>query len=259
MGIDMASTRDYTYSISSADKTLKLIEILTEGQRNYSVSEIARRLDTHVSSADRFLLTLEGLGYVERDQITGKFRLSDKLIDISNRIVVSHPLTVRYLDTMHTLAYDFDTTTHIMAFWGMKTVTLHKDLQTHNLSFNNAFFDPKRYHYCSGPGKLLLSTLSEEKLAQYFSTVKFIRFTPKTMTSETEVRKNLDLIRNVGYSVHDEEWLPGNLTIAFPLRVHGEIRGALSLMCDIGMKEKMLSESVISLIKERLKEPSEYL
>lgn len=156
---------------------------------------------------------------------------------------------------MHTLAYNLNATTHIMAFYGLSTITLHKDLQTQNISYNNAFFDPKRQHYCSAPGKLLLSTLSEEQLSEYLSGLKFIKYTSTTITSEKELRENLELIRRVGYSVHNEEWLSGCLTVSFPLRVYGEIRGAMSIMCSIERKDEVLSPETLSEIKRMLAEP----
>ncbi len=249
------SERKYSYNIASVEKTMRLIELLVLNNGELSVTEIAKALDTHTSSADRYILTLQDLGYAEKDPRTGKFRMSEKLILLNNNLISKHPLTIKYLDIMHTLAYEFSTTAHIMSFYGNKTINLHKDLQTHNISFNKAFFDPTRYHYCSAPGKLLLSTMPDEGLEEYFAKVKFIKFTPKTLTSEKSLRENLELIRRTGYSVHDEEWLPGNLTIAFPLLVGGEIKGALSLMCDISMKDKMLLQSTTDYIKHKLKEP----
>lgn len=251
----MTAYPDYPYKIAAVERTLKLIEILAINKGNLTISEIAKKLDVHISSADRYLLTLQSMGYVDKDILTGRFKLSDRILKLNDSLIVDHPLSVRYLDTMHTLAYEFNTTTHIMAFYGRSTITLHKDLQTHNMSFNNAFFDPKRYHYCSAPGKLLLSTLSEKDLTEYFAQAKFIRFTQKTMTSEAEVREDLERIRQRGYSTHDEEWLVGNLTIAYPLRVGGRIKGALSLMCDIAWKDRMLSKKTVDSIKARLKEP----
>ena len=250
----LCSEYEYYYNIASAVKTIQLIELLVQGNGELSVTEIARALDTHTSSADRYLLTLQNLGYAEKNPRDGKFRMSDKLIMLNNKLIANHPLTTKSLDAMHTLAYEFDTTAHIMSFFKNETITLHKDLQTHNLSFNKAFFDPTRYHYCSAPGKLLLSTLSEEDLKEYFLKVRFIKFTKNTLASEKAVRENLALIRSTGYSVHDEEWLPGNLTIAFPLCLNGEISGSLSLMCDISMKDRMLSPSTIAYIKSKLGE-----
>lgn len=251
----MPGESDYIYNIASVEKTMHLIELLAETNGELSALELSKKLDTHSSSVVRFLHTLQYLGYVCKDERTGKYRLSDKLLELDSKLVLNHPLTKMYLDTMHTIAYQFDTTTHIMAFHGMSTITLHKDLQTHDLSYNNAFFNPKRYHYCSAPGKLLLSTLSEEKLSEYFSTVKYIKFTKNTLVSEDTIRKNLEKIRADGYSIHDEEWLTGNLTVAFPLRVNEKIKGAMSIMCSIDRKEEMLSPETIDSIKKMIVEP----
>ena len=251
----MGEINDYSYNIASAEKTIRLIELLAETDGELSVLQIAKRLDTHSSSADRFLITLQNLGYAEKDEHTGKYRLTDRLLKIASNLVTSHPLTVRYLDVIHTLAYTFNTTTHIMAFYGLSTITIHKDLQTQNISYNNAFFDPKRQHYCSAPGKLLLSTLPEDSLSEYLSNLKFIKYTNKTIVSEKELRENLELIREVGYSVHDEEWLNGCLTVAFPLRVYGQIKGAMSMMCSIDRKDEILSRRTLADIKRMLIEP----
>ena len=221
----MSEANDYSYNIASVEKTIRLIELLAETNGELSVLQIAKRLDTHASSADRFLITLHNLGYVDKCEQIGKYRLTDRLLKIASNLIVSHPLTVRYLDVMHTLAY------------------------------NHAFFDPKRQHYCSAPGKLLLSTLPEEQLSEYLSGLKFIKYTSTTITSEKELRENLELIRRVGYSVHNEEWLSGCLTVSFPLRVHGEIRGAMSIMCSIERKDEILSPETLSEIKRMLAEP----
>ena len=180
----MSEANDYSYNIASVEKTIRLIELLAETNGELSVLQIAKRLDTHASSADRFLITLQNLGYVDKCEQIGKYRLTDRLLKIASNLIVRHPLTVRYLDVMHTLAYNLNATTHIMAFYGLSTITLHKDLQTQNISYNNAFFDPKRQHYCSAPGKLLLSTLPEEQLSEYLSGLKFIKYTSTTITSE---------------------------------------------------------------------------
>lgn len=251
----MSEANDYSYNIASVEKTIRLIELLAETNGELSVLQIAKRLDTHASSADKFLITLQNLGYVDKCEQIGKYRLTDRLLKIASNLIVRHPLTVRYLDVMHTLAYNLNATTHIMAFYGLSTITLHKDLQTQNISYNNAFFDPKRQHYCSAPGKLLLSTLPEEQLSEYLSGLKFIKYTSTTITSEKELRENLELIRRVGYSVHNEEWLSGCLTVSFPLRVYGEIRGAMSIMCSIERKDEILSPETLSEIKRMLAEP----
>lgn len=247
--------RDGAGNISSAEKTLRVVELLAESNGRLSVADIAKALDVHISSADRYLLTLQKLGYAEKDLMTGRFRLTDKLLGLNSMLVANHPLTVRYLDIMHTLAYEFNTTAHIMAFYGMETITLHKDLQMQDMAVNGAFFARTRYHYCSAPGKLLLSTLSEEELCEYFRHTNLIRFTKTTLTTEESIRANIALIRKRGYSVSDGEWMRGALTISFPLRVSGEIKGAMSIITETENTDRILAPETIEHIKELLIEP----
>ncbi|MBO5557119.1 MAG: helix-turn-helix domain-containing protein [Oscillospiraceae bacterium] len=248
-------TQESTNIISSAEKTLELLEFLARNNGKISVSEIAKRMNIHVSSADRYMLTLQKSGFVEKNPVSGYFHLNEKIIALADLVSQSHPLTKKYLNTMHTLAYQYNTTTHIMAFHNKNTITLHKDLQTQNMAFNNAFFDPTRYYYCSGPGKLLLSTFTDEELDDYLRRTRIIIFTKNTLPTADAIREEIRRIRQRGYSYHDEEWLPGNLTLSFPLRVNGDIRGAMSLMCAIERKAEMLSEVTIDNIKSMLREP----
>lgn len=241
--------------ISSAEKTLELLELLAQNNGRISISEIAKRMNIHVSSADRYMLTLQKSGFVEKNPVSGLFHLNEKIIALADLVSQSHPLTKKYLNTMHTLAYQYNTTTHIMAFHNKTTITLHKDLQTQNMSFNNAFYDPTRYYYCSGPGKLLLSTFTDQELDDYLRRTRIIIFTKNTLPTPDAIREEIRRIRVRGYSYHDEEWLPGNLTLSFPLRVNGEIRGAMSLMCDIDRKAEMLSEQTIHSIMDMVREP----
>ena len=89
----MSEANDYSYNIASVEKTIRLIELLAETNGELSVLQIAKRLDTHASSADRFLITLQNLGYVDKCEQIGKYRLTDRLLKIASNLIVSHPLT----------------------------------------------------------------------------------------------------------------------------------------------------------------------
>ena len=137
----------------------------------------------------------------------------------------------------------------------MRCATYCVSTMTGDAAFNNAFYDPTRYYYCSAPGKMLLSTYTDEELEDYLSNTKIIIFTKTTLSTPDAIREEIQRVKQQGYSIHDEEWLTGNLTISFPLRVNGVIRGAMSLMCDIDRKQEMLAESTINRIKRMVREP----
>ncbi len=166
-------------------------------------------------------------------------------------MLVKHPFSHKYLDLMHTLAYKYNMTTHISVFFGFYNIIIHKETLVQNLDMNYAFFDPKRHHYCSAPGKLLLSTLSEPELKVYFEHAKLIKFNKTTLATEEEIRKELEKIKKVGFSTHNEEFLLGNFTISFPLWLDGKVKGAFSFMCPISEKAKIYNQKAINDIKTR--------
>ena len=245
----------YSYSIAAVEKVMKIIEILANDVHGLRINQIAEMVDSHPSSVDRYLITLQNLGYTQKDD-SNRYFLTEKFFIIANQLLIRHPLTDKYLDLMHTLAYKYNMTTHISAFFGFHNIILHKETLIQNLDINYAFFDPKRHHYCSAPGKLLLSTLSEDDLCRYFENTTLIRFNKTTLATEDEIRKDLKKIREVGFSVHNEEFLLGNFTISFPIKINGEIKGAFSFMCSITDKAKIYNPSTIKEIKNYLEQAS---
>lgn len=242
---------NYSYSVASVEKVMKIIEILAAESKGLRVNQISQKVDAHPSSVDRFLITLDNLGYTKKDK-NNYYYLTEKFFILSNALLVRHPFTEKYLDLMHTLAYKYNMTTHISVFFDFYNVIIHKETLVQNMDMNYAFFDPKRHHYCSAPGKLLLSTLSEEKLKSYFDRTTFIKFNKTTLSSEEEIRQELAKIRKNGFSVHNEEFLLGNFTISFPLKVDGVIKGAFSFMCPISEKSKIYNPQDIKYIKASL-------
>ena len=242
---------NYSYSIASVEKVIKIIEILAAIPQGLRVSQIAEKLDSHPSSVDRYLITLQNLGYTKKDQ-NNRYHLTEKIFIIANQMLIHHPITKKYVDLMHTMAYKYGMTTHLSVFFGFYNIILHKETLVQNLDINYAFFDPKRHHYCSAPGKLLLSTLSEEDLQKYFERTTFVKFNKTTLTTEESIRKELQKIRKKGFSIHNEEFLLGNFTISFLIQIDGTTKGAFSFMCPIAEKAKIYNPQTLQEIKSQL-------
>ena len=62
-------------AVRSVDRAAALLLALGEVQGEAGVTELARRLGLHKSTASRLLATLEKRGLVEQDDETGKYRL----------------------------------------------------------------------------------------------------------------------------------------------------------------------------------------
>ncbi len=91
--------------------------------------------------------------------------------------------------------------------------------------------------YCTGVGKAMMAYLDDAALDKALSQQSFHRFTEKTLASEEALRADLEMIRDRGYAVDDEEHEPGIICVACPiLTAGGRMLGAISVT---GTTERM--------------------
>jgi IclR family acetate operon transcriptional repressor len=72
-------------AVRSVDRAAALLLALGESQGEAGVTELARRLGLHKSTASRLLATLERRGLVEQDDESGKYRLGLVVIRLAER------------------------------------------------------------------------------------------------------------------------------------------------------------------------------
>ena len=72
-------------AVRSVDRAAALLLALGECQGEAGVTELARRLGLHKSTASRLLATLQKRGLVEQDDETGKYRLGLVVIRLAER------------------------------------------------------------------------------------------------------------------------------------------------------------------------------
>jgi len=84
------------YKINSAEKTIKILELLAE-KGELSVAEAASKLGMNRSTCHRFLVTLRELGYVIQNSLS-HYRLSFRIFELGNKVAdrlevrqIAHP------------------------------------------------------------------------------------------------------------------------------------------------------------------------
>lgn len=84
--------------------------------------------------------------------------------------------------------------------------------------------------YCSGIGKMLLSSLAEKEIDVYLSTAPFPRLTENTLVDAGEIRSELEKIRKREYSLDQQEFDEEIFCVAVPVMgSYGSITAALSV------------------------------
>ena len=108
--------------------------------------------------------------------------------------------------------------------------------------------------FCTAEGQCLIAHLGESELTNLLALPRAQR-TPQTLTDETAIRERLEMVRQNGYAVEDEESEEGTRCIAAPvMQADGGIVASIGLAGPrLRMKKRLfpsLIPQVISVAKQ---------
>lgn len=214
----------------STEKALAIIETLAAAGAPMRLTDIAASLGYNQSTVLRFLSSLINSGYVMQEAGSQKYRLTYKISRIANMLNarqdiarVSHPCLVR-------LSEEFGESACISIEQQMQMVYIDVATGQNKMLMSMQQVGNTCPMHCTGNGKLLLTTYSEQRLDRLIAERGLERFGPNTITTKEALLRELDGIRRAGYAIDNEECGPGVRCVAYPLRDYtGEIIAGLSV------------------------------
>lgn len=232
----------------SIEKAAAVLGAFADGHPGLRVSDVAREAGLSQSTASRLLATLESVDYVERDEVSGLYRLGPALITLAGVLLNQHPVHREGRQRAQDLAHAFGLGANIAIRRGPSLFYLC------NFEGRNA---PKSYTlmgqgnplHATGLGKCLLLPVSAEDRRSLLPGLQ--RFTSRTITSHEELDAELKQIRGNGYAVEREELALGRACVAAPiLGANRTIVAALSISgplsaIDLPTREEELARTVI--------------
>ena len=79
-------------SNQSVERALTVLRVFTAGRSELRVSDVAKLADLGLSTASRLLATLEAAGFVDRDPVSGLYRLGLDTVSLGGAVLNSHPV-----------------------------------------------------------------------------------------------------------------------------------------------------------------------
>ena len=238
------------YPVKTVVKALETIEALSKDSNNrgFGVSELSRKLGIGKSTIHRILETLTYFKYVEQNQETGKYKLSWGLFYVGQ--VVPRQNQLGNIDTqiLEELSNRCEETVNVGVRVGKEAVIISKYDKSTHLKAGPEIGGREPAHATS-LGKILIHELDQAKLKEVLITETLERFTPNTITKIDDLIKELEIIRQQGFAVDNEEFCLGLTCVAMPIRDYtGTIIAALS----VSAPSLRMNESKLMLIKEEL-------
>lgn len=211
-------------TVQSVDRAVTILELLAH-QGMLGVTDLARELAVHKSTASRLVGALERRGLVEQVEERGKYRLGPGVLRLAGATTARLDLVQEARPICKHLAAETGETVNIAV------LATNTALYIDQVSGTPANWDWVGQHiplHATSNGKVLVSELPS---AEVRTLVRALTpYTEHTITSLAELRRQLDGVRTNGYALARDELDSGLTAVAAPIRnAHGEIVASVSV------------------------------
>jgi DNA-binding IclR family transcriptional regulator len=226
------------YAVPSITRAMKLLELLAQSHSGLTLSEISRKLGVAKSSAHVLMRTLENLGYLKRSNANGKFFFGLKMVNLDLREQAKPFLQKLMLRT--------GLTVHMAILEGAEAVIVEK-VEAPGMLRLSTWVGRRLDANSSGVGKALLAFSPDETFDQFLVRRSLARNNKNTITSPERLKRELKMVRMLGYAFENEEGEIGFRCIGVPLfDSTGQVVAAISVA---GTTAQIAEESVGKLAR----------
>jgi DNA-binding IclR family transcriptional regulator len=209
MSNNAGADREDAGPVQSVDRAVTILEILArDGEAG--VTEVARELGVHKSTASRLLAALDRRELVAQDMARGRYRLGVGLVRLAGAAGRGLDLVQESRPVCRALAQEVGETVNLAILSGRDALYLDQVAGPAALSPHNWAGQRIPLHATSD-GKVLLAYLPEAELADCLAP-PLARFTERTITAAA------DFPPRQGYATAVEELEAGLTAVAAPVR-----------------------------------------
>ncbi len=215
---DKNKTAKRNYHVPNLDRALQIVETLSAFPRGLNRNEIAAATGCSVNMVYRIMMTFVDAGWAYRDENTGAYRLSRRLMDFAVAGSDEYSLASVAWPEMCALRDKTNFTVQLGVLTEDGTGIILEVAESRNPI---RYVEEKGVHTVelhTGAGwKSILAFLSDSECARFLDRLSFRRITANTLTSRAEFEKVLGEVRKHGYAVDDSEGREGLHCVAAPI------------------------------------------
>jgi DNA-binding IclR family transcriptional regulator len=182
---------------------LAILEALADSEEPMGPTQVAQELGLDKATAGRLLFTLADLGYA-RQTDNGSYRLTSKLLSLASHAAVEPDLRLVARPHLISLRDDTDETVHLGVRDATHVVYIDKIEALQSIRLVSAIGQTMPLHTTS-LGKAALAWMDEEEREGILSKLKLEGRTPNSITSKAQLREDLEMSKERGYTIDDRE------------------------------------------------------
>jgi DNA-binding IclR family transcriptional regulator len=203
--------------IGSVQRALCILELLAQYPAGLNAKQVSQKLQLNLSTCYHLLNTLIASGYAIKDPDNLLFRLSGK---IGYTVLGStFPAQLVQQLTPHVQALQEATLeTAYLSLWDGEEIILSGIVESpRSVRVKSLTIGYSEANHATALGKAILAYFDETQLDHYLSGRELPAYTPNTLTNPTALKTYLPKVRQQGFSLDIEEFLPDVCCIGAPI------------------------------------------
>jgi DNA-binding IclR family transcriptional regulator len=223
--------------VQSIERAAAILRLLARGSGRLGVSEIAGSLGLARGTAHGILRTLHGVGFVEQDEETGKYRLGAALLHLGTSYLDVNELRSRAINWADALAARSGEAVRIGTPLDGKVLVVHHVFRPDD-TLQTLDVGALLPAHATALGKILLAYDTGAAAALHGELESFTR---RTRTVPRDLARALAEVRDMGWAAEVEEMTVGEAGVAAPIRGQGGlvvgamgVSGAVERICGPG-------------------------
>jgi DNA-binding IclR family transcriptional regulator len=236
------SVPDVPGPIQSIERAAAMLRLLARGSGHHGLAEIAAALGLAKGTAHGILRTLQRVEFVEQDQSTGQYRLGAALLHLGTSYLDANELRSRSINWADTLAARSGHEVRIGMHLDGAVLVVHHVFRPDDTMQTLGIGGMLPLH-ATALGKVLLAYD-----AGLFATIRrdeLTSLTRRTIVKPAALERVLAEVRAAGWGSEAEEYMPGEASIAAPIRIPGGlvvgaigISGSVDRICQTANRPK---------------------
>lgn len=223
---------------------LRVLGLFNHLAPEWTIRDIAARLDLPYSTAYRYVASLEAEGYLVRHERSGTFRIGLPLIELAGVALNQLEVRVQGLSLLDQLADATGLNANLAVLYQGDTFHIAYAVRSTVPRMYTAL-GRRAVAHCTALGKAMLADLPFAAVRQLIETYGWRPYTAKSIQSFPELEQALAEVRERGYAVDRGERAPQTRCVAAPVRDRtGRVVAAISVS---GSTDRIPDERIPSL------------
>jgi DNA-binding IclR family transcriptional regulator len=220
-------------TVQSIERAAAILRVLAAGPGRLGLSEIARSLDLAKGTTHGILRTLQVVGFIEQDRVSGRYQLGAALLHLGTSYLDINDLRSRSINWADPLAARSGEAVRIGTVLQGRVLVVHHVFRPDD-TFQTLDVGALLPLHATALGKVLLAYRAGAAPAPDLTA-----YTRRTVVAPRELAAALDEVREAGWASENQEWTLGQAAVAAPIRGYGGlvvgaigVSGPVDRVCD---------------------------